>query len=81
MTNKFIHEEISMLFCSEKFSGWWVVVVGDIAIIESSSRSRSPKYLRYIDLEPGLELDKNRLTDILPGAFGPLEQNSASLIC
>ena len=27
MTNQFIHEEISMLFCSEKFSGWWVVVV------------------------------------------------------
>ena len=79
MTNQFIHEEISMLFCSEKFYRW--VVGGDIAIIESSSRSRSPKYLRYIDLEPGLELDKNRLTDILPEAFGPLEQNSASLIC
>ena len=27
MTNQFIHEEISMLFCSEKFSGWVVVVV------------------------------------------------------
>ena len=25
MTNQFIHEEISMLFCSEKFhGGWWV---------------------------------------------------------
>jgi len=26
MTNQFIHEEISMLFCSEKFYGGWVVV-------------------------------------------------------
>ena len=25
MTNQFIHEEISMLFCSEKFHGGWVV--------------------------------------------------------
>ena len=24
MTNQFIHEEISMLFCSEKFVGWVV---------------------------------------------------------
>ena len=25
MTNEFINEEISMLFCSKKFSGrWWV---------------------------------------------------------
>merc|ERR1719270_299393 len=48
MTNQFIHEEISMLFCSEKFYGWWVVgggwwVVGGWrqSIIASSSRSRS----------------------------------------
>ena len=28
MTSEFINEEISMLFCSKKFSGgWWVVVV------------------------------------------------------
>ena len=40
MTNQFIHEEISMLFCSEKFHGWWVVG-GGIAIIATSSRSRS----------------------------------------
>ena len=33
MTNQILNEEISMLFCSEKFSGWWVVV-GDIAIIK-----------------------------------------------
>ena len=38
MTNQFIHEEISMLFCSEKFygggggGGWWWY----IAIIESA---------------------------------------------
>ena len=46
MTNQFTHEEISMLFCSEKFSGWWVVVVGDIAIIATSSRSRSLRDLK-----------------------------------
>ena len=48
MTNQFIHEEISMLFCSEKFNGWWQVVVvgGDIAIIATSSRSRSLRDLR-----------------------------------
>ena len=41
MIDQFIHEEILMLFCSEKFSGWWVVVVGGgIAIIATSSRSR-----------------------------------------
>ena len=45
ITNQFIHEEISMLFCSEKFHGGWVVV-GDIAIITSSSRSRSLRDLR-----------------------------------
>ena len=42
MTNEFIHEEISMLFCQEKFPGW---VGGDIAIIATSSRSRSPRDL------------------------------------
>ena len=42
MTNQFIHEEISMLFCAEKFAGWCLVVGGgDIAIIATSSRSRS----------------------------------------
>ena len=41
---KLIHEEISMLFCSEKFHG--LVVVGDIAIIATSSRSRSLRDLR-----------------------------------
>ena len=42
MTSEFINEEISMLFCSKKFSGgwwvggwWWYEV-----IIESISRSR-----------------------------------------
>ena len=44
MTIEFICEEISVLFHSENFHGW--VVVGDIAIIESSSRSRSLKDLR-----------------------------------
>ena len=52
MTNKFIHEEISMLFCSEKFPGW---VVGDIAIIATSSRSRSLRDFRLtLDLDPSL---------------------------
>ena len=41
---KTFHEEISMLFCSEKFYGWWWV--GDIAIIATSSRSRSLRDLR-----------------------------------
>ena len=33
-----LHEEKSVLFHSEKFPGWWVVVVvvGGIAIIESA---------------------------------------------
>ena len=55
MTREFIQAEISMLFCSEKFSGWWVVV-GDIVIIASSSRSRSLKRFE-IDLGPGPKLD------------------------
>ena len=38
MTNQFIHEEISMLFCSEKFYGWWW---WRQAIIATSSRSSS----------------------------------------
>ena len=50
MTNQFIHEEISMLFCSEKFGGWvgggGGVGGGDNAIIASSSRSRSLRDLR-----------------------------------
>ena len=43
MTNQIIHEEISMLFCSEKFGGWvgGGGGGGDIAIIVTSSRSRS----------------------------------------
>ena len=50
MTKEFIHEEISMLFWSEKFYGGWVG--GDIAIIASSSRSRSLRDLRWtLDLE------------------------------
>ena len=40
MTNEFLCEEISMLFHSEKFNGWWWWV-GDIAITATSSRSRS----------------------------------------
>ena len=28
MASEFINEEISMLFCSKKFAGGWVVVVG-----------------------------------------------------
>ena len=28
MTSEFINEEISMLFCSKKFAGGWVVVGG-----------------------------------------------------
>ena len=58
MTNQFTHEDISMLFCSEKFhggggGGGWV---GDIAIIASSSRSRSLiRDLRLtLDLDPSL---------------------------
>ena len=39
MTNEFLCEEISMLFHSEKFNGWWWWV-GDIAITATSSRSR-----------------------------------------
>ena len=42
MTSQFMHEEISMLFCSEKFSGGG----GGIAIIASSFRSRSLRDLR-----------------------------------
>ena len=43
MTNQFIHEEISMLFCAEKFYGGGGGGGGGgyIAIIVSSSRSRS----------------------------------------
>ena len=43
MTNQFIYEEISMLFCSEKFygGGGGGGGGGDIAIIATSSRSRS----------------------------------------
>ena len=40
MTSEFIQEEISMLFCSEKFYGGGGGGGGDIAIIASSSRSR-----------------------------------------
>ena len=46
MTNQSIHEEISMLFCSEKFSGGGGGWMGDIAIISSSFRSRSLRDLR-----------------------------------
>ena len=35
-----------MLFCSEKFGGWVGGGGGDIAIIASSSRSRSLRDLR-----------------------------------
>ena len=49
MTSKFIQEDISMLFCSEKFSGW---VGGDIAIIAKRFE---------IDLGPGPELDNTHL--------------------
>ena len=42
MTSEFINEEISMLFCSKKFSGGWWGVGGwwYEVIIESISRSR-----------------------------------------
>ena len=45
MTSEFINEEISMLFCSKKFAGGWVVGGGGGGgwygvIIESISRSR-----------------------------------------
>ena len=54
MTNQFIHEEISMLFCSEKFPGGWVGG-GDIATIATSSRSRSLRDFRLtLDLDPSL---------------------------
>ena len=45
MTIEFICEEISMLFHSEKFYGGGGGG-GGIAIIESSSRSRSPRDLK-----------------------------------
>ena len=58
MTIEFIHEEISMLFHSEKFhGGWhkrlytWHKRLCDIAIIASSSRSRSLRDLRLRLLE------------------------------
>ena len=54
MTNQFIHEEISMLFCSEKFYGWVGGGGGDIAIIATSCRSRS--LIR--DLRWTLDLDR-----------------------
>ena len=44
MTSEFIHKEMSMLFCLEKFSGW--VGGGGFAIIATSSRFRSPGDLR-----------------------------------
>ena len=42
MASEFINEEISMLFCSKKFAGGWVVGGGWWygVIIESISRSR-----------------------------------------
>ena len=46
MTSEFIQKEMSMLFCSEKFSGWVVGGGGGIAIIATSSRSRSLGDLR-----------------------------------
>merc|ERR1719270_975010 len=55
MTNQFICEEISMLFCSEKFAGWWW---WRHAIIATSSRSRSLiRDLRLtLDLDPSLTI-------------------------
>ena len=47
MTYEFIHEKISMLFHSEKFPGGG----GGIAIIATSSRSRSLRDLRFRLLE------------------------------
>ena len=55
LVHEFICDEISMLFESEK-----VVVVGDIAIIATSSGSRSLRVLRLFGLTwrcPGPELD------------------------
>ena len=53
MTNEFIQEEISMLFCSEKFhgGGGGGGGGGGIVIIASSSRSRSLRDLRLRHLE------------------------------
>ena len=52
MTSEFIQEEISMLFCSEKFHGGGGGGGGGyIAIIASSSRSRSLRDLRLRHLE------------------------------
>ena len=45
-TSEFIHEEISMLFQSEKFHGWVVGDGGGIGIIATSSRYRSLRDLR-----------------------------------
>ena len=59
MNSEFIHEKISMLFCSEKFHGGGGV---DIAIIATSSRSMSLRDLRStLDLQSlhGPELDNN----------------------
>ena len=60
MTNQIIHEEISMLFCSEKFSGWWWWWWWRQAIIATNSRSRSLiKDLRLtLDLDPSLTISK-----------------------
>ena len=70
MTNQFIQKEISMLFCSEKFYGGG----GYIAIIASSSRSRSLiRDLRWtLDLDAGfnnevdLGMDTRNETLFLP---------------
>ena len=56
MTNQFIHEEISILFSSEKFGGWWWWWV------ETSNYSYKLQvqvsYQRFeINLGPGPELD------------------------
>jgi len=52
-----IHEEILMLFHSEKFYGGGGGG-GGIAIIESSSRSRSPRvHMELTWTQPGPDLD------------------------
>ena len=54
MTNEFIHEEISMLFCSEKFYGGRHCNYSNKLQVQVS-------YLRFeIDLGPGPELDNTR---------------------
>ena len=61
MTNQFIPEEISMLYCAEKFYGGGGGG-GYIAIIVSSSRSRSLiRDLKYtLDLDPSLTINNSK---------------------